>query len=99
MLCRPQSPETDDADPGSRVATARAASNISPIDHGWSANRKTWPSEDQEEPAEYAREIEARRTGVYRATAEELRVLDEAEQSGTATDEEVEAAFRTFRRK
>jgi hypothetical protein len=25
----------------------------------------TWPQEDQEELAEYAREIEARRTGVY----------------------------------
>ena len=25
----------------------------------------TWPREDQEELAEYAREIEARRTGVY----------------------------------
>jgi len=26
---------------------------------------ETWPQEDQEELAEYAREIEARRTGVY----------------------------------
>jgi predicted transcriptional regulator len=26
---------------------------------------ETWPREDQEELAEYAREIEARRTGVY----------------------------------
>jgi predicted transcriptional regulator len=25
----------------------------------------TWPEEDQEELAEYAREIEARRTGIY----------------------------------
>jgi hypothetical protein len=25
----------------------------------------TWPREDQEELAEYAREIEARRTGIY----------------------------------
>jgi len=58
---------------------------------------ESWPQEDQEELAEYARAIEARRTGVYRATPEELRVLDEAERSGVATEEEVEAAFRTFR--
>lgn len=57
-----------------------------------------WPAEDQEELAEYAREIEARRTGVYRATPEELQATDDAERSGVATDEEVEAAFRTFRR-
>ena len=58
----------------------------------------SWPAEDQEELAEYARDIEARRTGVYRATVEELREIDEAERSGIATDEEVEAAFRSFRR-
>jgi hypothetical protein len=59
---------------------------------------ETWPQEDQDELAELAREIEARRTGVYRPTAEELRALDEAHRSGTATDEEVEAAFQSFRR-
>ena len=59
---------------------------------------ETWPQEDQEELAEYARDIAARRTGVYRATADELAAIDEAERSGIATDEEVEAAFRTFRR-
>jgi len=58
----------------------------------------SWPQEDQEELAELARQIEARRTGVYRATPEELRALDDAEQSGIASDEEVEAAFRSFRR-
>jgi hypothetical protein len=58
---------------------------------------ETWPQEDQDELAEVAREIEARRSGVYRASEEELRALDEAEGSGIATDEEVEAAFRSFR--
>jgi hypothetical protein len=58
----------------------------------------SWPQEDQEELAELARQIEARRTGVYRATAEELQALDEAERSGIASDEEVEAALRSFRR-
>jgi hypothetical protein len=59
---------------------------------------ESWPAEDQEELAEYAREIEARRTGVYRASPEELEVLNDAERGGVASQEEVEAAFRTFRR-
>ena len=59
---------------------------------------ETWPQEDQDELAELARDIEARRSGVYRATPEELRALDEAEHSGVASDEEVEAAFQSFRR-
>ena len=58
-----------------------------------------WPEEDQEELAEVARDIEARRTGVYAATAEELRALDEADRSGVASNKDVEAAFRAFRRK
>ena len=32
---------------------------------------ETWPREDQEEFAEYAREIEARRTGLYTMSDEE----------------------------
>ena len=59
---------------------------------------EAWPEEDQAELAEYAREIEARRTGVYHATQEELRAIDDADRSGVATADEVEAAFRTFRR-
>ncbi len=58
----------------------------------------SWPEEDQEELAEVARDIEARRTGVYRATAEELKALDEADRSGIASEQDVEAAFRSFRR-
>ena len=57
----------------------------------------SWPQEDQEELAEVARVIEARRTGVYRATAEELKSLDDAERSGIASEQDVEAAFRSFR--
>ena len=59
---------------------------------------KSWPIEDQEELAEYARDIEARRSGSYQATPEELKAIDEAELSGIAADDEVEAAFRSFRR-
>ena len=58
---------------------------------------RSWPREDQAELAEIARDIEARRKGLYRASAEELKALDEAEASGVAADHEVEAAFRAFR--
>jgi hypothetical protein len=57
----------------------------------------SWPQADQDELAEYARDIEARRTGLYHATPEELQAIDEAEHSGLATDEEVQAAYRSFR--
>jgi hypothetical protein len=59
---------------------------------------RAWPEADQAELAAYAEDIESRRAGKYHATADELQALDEAERSGVATDEEVEAAFRTFRR-
>lgn len=60
---------------------------------------ESWPEEDREELAEYARWIEARRSGVYHATPDELAAIDEAEKSGVASEEEVEAAFRSFRRR
>jgi hypothetical protein len=56
-----------------------------------------WPKEDQDELAEYARGIEARRSGIYRPTPEELQAIDSAEHSGIASHDEVEAAFRSFR--
>ncbi|MGH6684723.1 MAG: hypothetical protein ACRECA_12530 [Pseudolabrys sp.] len=59
----------------------------------------SWPEEDQEELADVARDIEARRTGVYRATTEELKTLDDADRSGIASEQDVEAAFRSFRRR
>jgi hypothetical protein len=62
---------------------------------------ETWPPEDQEELAEYAREIAARRTGVYHATPEELQAIDEAlgqvARGELTSKEEVEAAFAAFR--
>jgi hypothetical protein len=59
----------------------------------------TWPPERQEEAAEILLEIEAELGfQIYHATPDELRELDEAEQSGIATDQEVEDAFRAFRR-
>ncbi len=63
---------------------------------------ESWPEEDQEELAQFAREIEARRTGVYDARPEELAAIDEAlgqvARGEAASKEEIEAAFATFRR-
>jgi hypothetical protein len=63
---------------------------------------ESWPEEDQEELVEYARGIEARRTGEYHATPEELEAIDEAlgqvARGELATKEEIEAAFAKFRR-
>jgi len=62
---------------------------------------ESWPQEDQAELIEYAREIEARRTGVYHASPEELAAIDEAlgqlARGEVASEEEVEAAFAKFR--
>ena len=59
----------------------------------------TWPEEAQRELAEIALEIEAGfRGGSYHASPEELQAIDEADRSGVATDQQVEAAFRSFRR-
>jgi hypothetical protein len=62
---------------------------------------QSWPEEDQDELAEYARDIEARRTGVYSATAEELQAIDEAiaelDRGEVAGEADVRAAFAKFR--
>jgi hypothetical protein len=62
---------------------------------------ESWPPEDQEEFAQYIREIQARRTGSYQATSRELEAIDEALQQVArgeiASKEEVEAAFAEFR--
>jgi hypothetical protein len=59
---------------------------------------ESWPEKAQEDLAQIAREIDAQLAGrAYHATAEELASLDEAERSGVASEEEVEAAFKSFR--
>jgi hypothetical protein len=55
---------------------------------------ETWPQEDQEELAEVAREIEARRRGVYVLSDEERAALDEALKSDVVSDEEVVAFWK-----
>jgi hypothetical protein len=55
---------------------------------------ESWPQEDQDELVEVAREIEARRSGVYVLSDEERTALEEAQRSGVASDEEVAAFWK-----
>ena len=63
---------------------------------------ESWSEQDQEELAQVALEIEARRHGLYQATPDELKAIDEGlaeiERGEIASDEEVEAVFAKFRR-
>jgi hypothetical protein len=60
------------------------------------AHAETWPREDQDELAEYAREIEARRTGVYRMSDDERAAVSqgmaEADQGKFVADDLVAKA-------
>ena len=57
----------------------------------------TWPEQDQEELAEFAREIEARRTGVYVLDDDENAAIEkglrEAREGKFASDEEIARIF------
>jgi hypothetical protein len=55
---------------------------------------ETWPPEDQEALAEYARELEARRTGVYRLSEDERAAIQRARQSEYIPDEEMDAYWK-----
>ena len=63
---------------------------------------QSWPLEDQEELAEVAREIEARRSGVYRLSDEERTAvhagMEAARRGDFATEEEIEAFYQLHRR-
>ncbi len=62
----------------------------------------TWPVEDQNDLAEYAREIEARRTGVYTMSDDERaavgRGLAEADRGEFVADETVAEADKRHQR-
>lgn len=62
----------------------------------------TWPVEDQNDLAEYAREIEARRTGVYTMSDDERaavgRGLAEADRREFVADETVAEADKRHQR-
>lgn len=53
-----------------------------------------WPAEDREELAELAREIEARRTGVYLLNDDERAAIAEARRGGFASDDEAAAFWK-----
>jgi hypothetical protein len=58
----------------------------------------TWPDDRQRELAELALEIEAELAGAaYDATPEELAAIDEGLAGAAASEEEVTAAFASFR--
>ncbi len=54
----------------------------------------SWPTEDQEELSELARDIEARRSGVYRLSDDERAAIDAARRGPLASDDEVEAVWK-----
>lgn len=62
---------------------------------------ESWPEADQEELADAARDIEARRTGIYRLSEEEREAvkagLADAQAGRFASDQEIEAIFRKAR--
>ena len=61
----------------------------------------SWPEEDQEELADVARDIEARRTGMYRLSDEERHAIQESladvRASRFASDAEIDAIFAKAR--
>ena len=59
---------------------------------------ESWPAEDQEELAQYAREIEARRRGVYTVDEEEeaaiRRGLAELDRAEWVSEEEMRSFWK-----
>jgi hypothetical protein len=66
------------------------------------ARAENWSEQDQEELAQVALEIEARRHGLYHASPDELKAIDEAlaaiDRGEIASDDEVETVFAKYRR-
>jgi predicted transcriptional regulator len=61
-----------------------------------------WPEEDQQELADVAREIESRRSGVYRLSDEERAAvgagMDDARHGDFVPDDEMDEFYRLHRR-
>lgn len=56
---------------------------------------RSWPRQDQEELAEAAREIVARRTGIYVMTDDERAAVSGAREGRLASDDEVTAFWKS----
>lgn len=67
---------------------------MSPADREILAHVASWPEEDQEELAEVAREIEARRTGVYVLSDDERAALAEARSGKLVSDDDMAAFWK-----
>jgi hypothetical protein len=63
---------------------------------------QSWPEEDQEELADVAREIESRRSGVYRLSDEERTAvrtgMDAARRGDFVSDREMDEFYRLHHR-
>jgi predicted transcriptional regulator len=63
---------------------------------------QTWPEEDQDELADVAREIESRRSGVYRLSDEERAAvragMDAARRGDFVPDDEMDEFYRLHHR-
>jgi predicted transcriptional regulator len=63
---------------------------------------ESWPEEDQEELAEIAREIEARRSGIYRLSDDERAAvragLEESGRGDFVSEAEMEEFYQLHRR-
>jgi predicted transcriptional regulator len=61
-----------------------------------------WPEEDQQELADVAREIESRRSGVYRLSEQERAAvragMDAARRGDFVPDDEMDEFYRLHRR-
>jgi hypothetical protein len=58
------------------------------------AHVASWPEEDQEELAEVAREIEARRTGVYVLSDDERTAIAEAGRGKLVSEDDMAAFWK-----
>jgi predicted transcriptional regulator len=62
---------------------------------------ESWPTEYQEELADFIREVESRRTGVYRLSEDERAAvregMEDARRGNFATDEEIETFYQLHR--
>ena len=62
---------------------------------------ESWPKEDQDELIDLAREIESRRSGVYRLSDDERKAVEQGMADATAgrfaSDQEIDAIFKKAR--